>query len=93
MCDHWQLITARASVVSLLLHAGALVEHRDSINIHGETPPTWACKGFFAPIVCILVEAGADVGRRVEILGWLTPLHWVCRFSDVGNLEALLNAG
>ena len=86
---HRAVVTNRADVVSLLLNAGASMEHRDTT--HGQTPLSWACEGCLAPIVRVLVKAGADVESRSS--AGLVPLHWACRFIDSESVEVLLNAG
>ena len=86
---HRAVVNNRANIVSLLLNAGASMEHCDGIR--GQTPLSWACERCLAPIVRVLVEAGANVEARS--LAGLTPLHWACRFNDAESVEVLLSAG
>lgn len=79
----------RMNVVRLLLNAGASTEHRDVV--YGQTSLSWACRSGLAPIVRVLLEAGADVESRSS--AGLTPLHLACRYNSAESVEALLNAG
>ncbi|CAM9236988.1 unnamed protein product, partial [Laminaria digitata] len=86
---HLAVMKNKPNVVSLLLNAGASMEHRDTF--YCQTPLSWACKGCLAPIVRVLVDAGADVESRSS--AGLTPLHWACRSTDAASAEILLSAG
>lgn len=86
---HVAVAENRMNVVHLLLNARASTEHRDAI--HDQTALSSSCRNCLAPMVRVLVEAGADVESR----SWdgLTPLHWACRFNSAQSVEALLSAG
>lgn len=59
---HVAAMKNRVNVSSVQLDAGGTTEHRDAF--HGRTPLSWACKACLAPIVRVLVEAGADIEPR-----------------------------
>ena len=86
---HMSVENNRVDVVSLLLDVGASTEHRDGTQ--GQTPLSWACERCLAPIVRVLVEAGADLESRCS--AGLTPLHWACRVNDAESVVVLLSAG
>ncbi|CAM9655941.1 unnamed protein product, partial [Laminaria digitata] len=86
---HRAVVMNRVNIVRLFLNAGSTTEHRDTT--HGQTPLSWACRDCLAPIVRVLVKAGADVELRSS--AGLTPLHWACRLIDAESVEVLLNAG
>lgn len=85
---HATVWSKRADVVSLLVNAGASTERRNRIYDH--TPLFRAREGCLSPIVCVLVEAEADV-ESTSAAG-LTPLHWAGRFIDAESVEILVNA-
>lgn len=76
-------------VVKVLVSAGAYMEHHDLQR--GQTPLSEAAEYCLAPIIRILLAAGADV-HSVSSAG-MTPLHWACRFNCPESVDALLAAG
>ncbi len=85
-------------VIHALLQAGAPLEGRDG---EGYTPLHRAVATGSPPVIRTLLEAGADVGRRVEVyearFSWdpkdWTPLHLAARNPDAGAVALILEAG
>lgn len=85
-------------VIHALLQAGAPLDGRDG---EGYTPLDRAVATGHPAVIRTLLEAGADVGRRVEVLearvpwdprDW-TPLHLAARNPDAGAVALILEAG
>eukprot|EP00903_Cladosiphon_okamuranus_P008154 g7853.t1 len=86
---HLAVINNKPGAVLLLLRAGASTEHRDLQR--GQTPLSEASEYALAPIIRLLVQAGADVQSRSK--PGLTVLHWACRFNSPDSVAVLLSAG
>eukprot|EP00752_Nemacystus_decipiens_P004802 g4370.t1 len=86
---HLAVINNKPDAVLLLLRAGANTEHRDFER--GQTPLSEASEYALAPIIRLLLDAGADVGSRST--AGLTALHWACRFNSPDSVAVLLAAG
>ncbi|CAM9473445.1 unnamed protein product, partial [Hapterophycus canaliculatus] len=70
---HTAVAFNRVDMTKLLLRASrSAIEIRDTYL--GITPLSWASKRGFTVMLCILLEAGADVESRS--FAGLTPLHW-----------------
>lgn len=86
---HHAVINNKPDAVLLLLRAGVGTEHRDLER--GQTPLSEASEYALAPIIRLLVEAGADVESRSA--AGLTALHWASRFNSPDSVAVLLAAG
>lgn len=86
---HLAVINNKPDAVLLLLRAGASTEHRDFER--GQTPLSEASEYSLAPIIRVLLEAGADLESRST--AGLTSLHWACRFNSPDSVAVLLAAG
>jgi ankyrin repeat protein len=83
---HMAVVGANASVVSLLLNAGAAP---DALDIRGMTPLMWAVATDRpnSKIVRLLLERGADVSIRSKADE--TVVDWARKFNDPDVLAAL----
>ena len=86
---HLAVINDNIDVVTLLVRNEAFTEHCD--RSRDQTPLSEAAEYGLAPIIRILLEAGADV--ESTSLEGLTPLHWACRFNHSTSVEVLLASG
>ena len=86
---HLAVLNDNIDVVTLLVRNEAFTEHHDIRR--GQTPLSEASEYGLAPIIRILLEAGADVESTSS--EGLTPLHWACRFNHSTSVEVLLASG
>jgi ankyrin repeat protein len=84
---HWAVRNGQASIVNLLLRAGAHVESKDTA---GNTALHHAAMIGHVGIARVLLDAGADVSTR-DVTG-RTPLHLAATFGHAELITLLVDA-
>lgn len=81
---------ASLQILARLINAGADVH---CIGIHGWTPLHMAAARGFVEKARLMIEAGADVNRRIQIDGEETPLMEAASQGRAGTVRLLLERG